>query len=341
MSNRETFREDPLLAELLKKLQKELRDHDGLIELNQRRYEEKIGNATSDDQGINALEDLLATDPTLADLFGSMTAGRVAAKTVTSGTGAKITEILQPYVGAEFPSYFRRSDGSTNIEIELPRGDTTRVSFLTDVKNNYFTRHKQRGKCEFQGMLEPSFHLFNGRLTFTFHVDKNLVEGTSFITAATIMDNAGHGPFKLRIKGLITAPRVPEKREPPAPNPKTDLSPSRPDVIEVMMGPDDPPIMVDRVPQTQRLQLAVNKGSRLLADAKDSHPKEEWAAVEFVFKYGLALVAMGLLDAAKKTDEWHTDEVSCRESIQKSAIGIGRIIVPLCLGLPNKIPRAA
>ena len=30
-------------------------------------------------------------------------------------------------------------------------------------------------------------------------------------------------------------------------------------------------------------------------------PKEEAAAVEFVFKYGLALTAMGLLDAVKKT----------------------------------------
>ena len=40
---------------------------------------------------------------------------------------------------------------------------------------------------------------------------------------------------------------------------------------------------------------------------------EEEAAVEFVFKYGLALTAMGLLDAAKKTPEWAKDDKLCRD----------------------------
>ena len=82
MSNRETFREDPLLTELFKKLQNEFRDHEGLIALDKKRYQEKIANATSDDDGINALEELLMTDPALAEMFGSMTQGKVAAKTI-------------------------------------------------------------------------------------------------------------------------------------------------------------------------------------------------------------------------------------------------------------------
>ncbi len=55
--------------------QRELCLHEGLIYLNQKRYEEKIANAISDDDGISALEELLSTDPSLADLFGSMEAG--------------------------------------------------------------------------------------------------------------------------------------------------------------------------------------------------------------------------------------------------------------------------
>jgi hypothetical protein len=72
MSNREMFREDPLLVELFKKLQKELKDHEGLTELNQKRYEQKVASATSDDDGLNALEELLSSDPDLAEMFGSM-----------------------------------------------------------------------------------------------------------------------------------------------------------------------------------------------------------------------------------------------------------------------------
>jgi hypothetical protein len=45
--------------------------------------------------------------------------------------------------------------------------------------------------------------------------------------------------------------------------------------------------------------------------------------VEFVFKYGLALIAMGLLDAIKKTLEWTSDEAGCRKRIEDSAAGIG------------------
>ena len=50
---------------------------------------------------------------------------------------------------------------------------------------------------------------------------------------------------------------------------------------------------------------------------------------------------MGLLDSAKKTEEWGTNEVECRERISKSAAGVGRVIVPLCLTLPKKLPKAA
>ncbi len=343
MSNRETFREDPLLQDLFKKLQKELHDHEGLKELNQKRYEEKIADAVNDDDGINALEELLSTDPSLAELFGSVVAGRVAAKTATNGKGGKIKGTTQPFQGVEFPTFFRRPGGSTSVEVDLPRGDATRVSFRTDVKNNYFTRRKHRGNCEFANGIQPTFHLFNGRLTFTFQIEKSIAEGTTLHMDAVITDNMGSGPFALTIIGHVVAPREPSLSDPhspkPKPDPKVQAGPSRPDVIEVDRGPDDPPITIEKVPGTERLQLVVNKGSRLLSEAKNLRPPEEEAAVEFVFKYGLALTAMGLLDAVKKTPEWATDEASCREHIQQSATGIARVIVPLCLSLPKKLPK--
>jgi hypothetical protein len=104
MSNRETFRDDPLLAELLGKLQKELKNHDGLIELNNRRYQQKIENAVTDDDGIKALEELLSTDPGLADLFGTFTKGTVAAPLATNGTGVKVKGTPAPFKGVDFPT---------------------------------------------------------------------------------------------------------------------------------------------------------------------------------------------------------------------------------------------
>lgn len=342
MSNRETFREDPILTELFKKLQNELRNHEGLIALDKKRYLQKIANATTDDDGVNALEELLSTDPALAEMFGSMSQGKVAARTIAAAiAGLRVEGNAAKFEGTEFPSYFRRKDGSTSVEVELPQNDEVRVSFLTDVKNNYFTRSTNKGSCEFSGLMEPTFRLFNGRLTFTFHADKYKKPiDTVFNTDVTISD-AGHGPWKLSIRIKVGPPREKRQNEPPEPNPKTDSAPSRPDIVEVHNGPDAPPITVDKVPETERLQLQVNVESRLLTEAKLLRPPEEAAAVEFVFKYGLALIAMGLLDSMKKTTEWTINEVECREQISKAAAGVGRVIVPLCLTLPKKLPKAA
>src|SRR5262249_14545891 len=240
MSNRETFREDPLLNELFKKLQHELKWHEGLIELDRRRYEEKIKNATSDEDGINALEELLTTDPALADLFSSMMQGKVAAKTIAAAiSGAKIEGEASKFEGTEFPTYFRRKDGATCVEIELPQNGEARASFLTDVKNNYFTRAKARGRVEFSGELEPTFRLFNGRLTLTFRSGKmKRPVGTVYDTAVSISDSS-HGPWKLNIKVTIAPAREKEEHESPEPKlPMTDAAPSRPNIIEVKRGPE-------------------------------------------------------------------------------------------------------
>lgn len=340
MSNRETFREDPLLSELFKKLQKELHDHEGLDQLNQNRYEEKIKNAVNDDNGIKALEELLETDPALAELFGSSMSGKIAAKTSTGGSIQKKPGNSVPFKGIEFPTFIHRADLATSVKAKVEIGEVARVSFLTDVKNNYFTRQKLRGNCEFTGALTPTHRLFNGRLTFTFNVDKKYLAGERLQTDILVTDKVGSGPFKLsvQLEVIEKVQKEPHESKPPKP-PVVHAGPSRPDIKEVENAPDDPPLTIEKIPNTDRLQLVLNTGSDLLAAAKKMRPPEEEAAVVFVFKYGLALTAMGLLDSAKSTVEWKNDEASCREQIQKTAIGIARVIVPLCLSLPKKLPK--
>ena len=341
MSNRETFRDDLLLNELLKQLQKELRSHEGLQMLNEKRYQDKIKNATSDELGISALEDLLSNDPALADLFGSTMPGTVAAKNLAQNPGDKITKMPEEYVGSEFPTYFKRANGATAAQIDLPKDGGARVSFLTDVKNNYFSRSKYAGQVKCIGPIAPNLHLWNGRLTFRFSTPKKLPVGTSLAAKIEITDDAGHGPFPITVEATIVPPVEKIPHEPPQNKPQSQDSPSRPNVVEVHLGADAPPITIEKVPNTGQYQLAVNKDSQLLVDAKKLRPPGEAAAVEFVFKYGLALIAMGLLDAAKKSSAWQTNEDDCRKSIEAHCRGAGKVIVPLCLTLPQKLPKAA
>lgn len=341
MSNRETFREDPLLTDLFRKIQRELKNHEGLVELNRRRYEDKVKDAVNDNDGVKALEELLATDPDLAELFGTMLAGSTGAKIANNGAGGAVEGKPTPFKGQQFPSYFKRKDGALYVEANVPKGDSSSVSFLTDVKNEYFTRKQNAGQATFAGDIIPTSRLFNGRYTLTFAPDKKHAVGDQLACGVVITDKKGSGPFNLNV--LMTVVEAVEK-EPSKTKlkvvPKTAAGPSRPDIQEVNCGPEAPPLTIEPVPQSLRLKLLLNVDSALLEQAKKMRPPEESAAVEFVFKYGLALTVMGLLDSAKKTEDWANDQASCRKRIEESAAAIARVIVPLCLSLPHKLPKS-
>lgn len=342
MSNRETFREDPLLQELFRKLQKELKAHEGLSALNLQRYEEKIKSAVTDDEGLTALEELLTTDPALAELFGGVIAGKVSAKTAGGG-GEKVLPEAVKFVGKDFPTFVHRRDGSASVSFDVHHGSIARVSFLTDMKNNYFSRRKLRGSCTFEGDFTATHHPFNGRLTFTTDAALKAPVGSVLSARATITDKTGTGPFELDFKLTVLPER--EEREdkekkprPPTP-PKDKEGPSRPNIKEADNGPNAPALTIEKEPNSDRLQLILNTTSQALQDAKTSRPEEEGAAVAFVFKYGLALVAMGLIEAKKKTDQWNKDQAACRKEIEDATEGVARVIVPICLSLPKNIPK--
>ena len=342
MSNREIFREDPLLADLFKKIQRELKSHEGLIELNKRRYEEKVKDAVNDEDGVKALEELLKTDKDLADLFGTMFPGAAAARMAKDGEGGKVAGVADPFKGELYPTFFQRKDGSTSVDVSVGQGELGRVSFFTDVKNEYFSRKRVRGVETFSGDTIPTSRLFNGRYTLTYSADKSLAVGARLASHIIITDSKGSGPFALDVNITVAEPA--QKKEPGQPKPhvppKAAAGPSRPDIQEVKTGPEGPPLTIESIPGSERLKLLLNVESQSLTQAKAMRPKEEEPAVEFVFKYGLALTAMGLLDAVKKTPEWESNPAECRKRIQDTAAGIARVIVPLCLSLPKKLPKS-
>lgn len=341
MSNREMFRVTPVLEDLFKKVQRELKNHDELKDLNNKRYAEKVKDAISDDDGVAALEELLVSDPELADMFGTTKPGKAGAKNAGNGSaGGKKSEKTTPFKGTQYPTFFKRKDGATLVEADVEQGELVRVSFLTDVRNDYFTRKRAPGQTTIAGDVIPTASLFNGRYTLTFAPDKKLAVGTKLNCEVIVTDKKGSGPFKLNVQLTVTEtvekdpPKKKEKKDP-----KAQAAPSRPDIKEIKKGPDAPPLTIERDSTSERLTLFLNIESSLLEQAKELREPEEAQAVEFVFKYGLALVAMGLIDNAKKTPEWSTNQAACREQIQKTAIGIARVIVPLCLSLPSKLPK--
>ena len=121
-----------------------------------------------------------------------MVQGKVAAKTIAAAVaGIKIEGPAPKFKGLDFPTFFKQANGSTEVDVNLPQNDEARCSFLTDVKNNYFTRAKHKGNCELVGDIQPTFRLFNGRLTFTFDAERyRRPIGSTFKAVATISDPA-------------------------------------------------------------------------------------------------------------------------------------------------------
>jgi hypothetical protein len=346
MSNRETFRDSgpgSILAQLLDELQTILKTHDELIRLNERRYAEEIKDSVRDQDGIKALEELLGSEPSLANLFGSLIPGSIPAPSSAGNQGGTVLGKPIPFKGVDFPTFFCRvKDKATTVDVELPQGDAIRVSFATDVKNNYFTRRRPpRGDIDIDGSLRPSYALYNGRLTFACRCDKASPVGTTFSTVVTITDKRGSGPFVLQINSTVVAPR--EERE-PQPGKKREqkvkATPSQPNVTEKALGPDEPPLKIVSTPGSQeQLQIIINTTSPLLEEAKRMRSKAEERAVTFVFKYGLALAAMGMLSKLRGTPQWESHNPECRTQIQTMAEGVARVIVPLCLSLSKNLPK--
>ena len=286
---------------------------------------------------------MLGSDPALANLFGTLLPGAVGARLSVNGAGGSLPGKPSPFKGIDFPTYFHRGkDHVVVADVEIPQGDTVRVSFATDVKNNYFTRSKPpRGHVKIVGSLAPSYSLCNGRLTFACRVEKTALLGSVFSSVVTISDKRGSGPFVLTINSTVVAsseekePKPGKKREP-----KVTAGPSQPDVTEKALGPDEPPLKIVSAPGSAQLQIIINTTSLLLQEAKKMRSKAEEKAVEFVFKYGLALVAMGMLSKLKGTPQWESDNPACRTQVENMAEGIARVIVPLCLSLSKNLPKA-
>jgi len=182
--------------------------------------------------------------------------------------------------------------------------------------------------------------LFNGRYTLTYAIEKNLTVGETKTSKIQISDNTGSGPFELTVNITVVQPVEKKKKSPKVPpKPKARTGPSKLDISEVKNGEEANPLTIEPVPESERLKLLLNVDSNLLTHALELRPKEESAAVNFVFKYGLALTALSLVDHAKRSEDWKENQSKSREGIESTVAGIARVIVPLCLSLPKKLPK--
>jgi hypothetical protein len=354
MASRDRIRQNEVYDEIVEKLKDDLIHHEGLRMANAQRRKQEVESALTDEKETTSFfQDLLKSDPALASLLSG------GDRLVTStGPGDPM-----PFVGKQFPSYFRIAKEPKNGLVKsCPVNRTCRIEFETDAGNDYFNRADCPGRISIEppNLCEHS-HLWNGVFSTRFRVPwdakaddivrvtvkvedvKTETKGIPFVTT-----------FKIRAEKEVddtTSPGGPhgDSRRKPRPNGKHSspaLAPPTPhEVRKEAWHTRTPPFDEFSAVQVCNdgnggYDFYINIDNTYLLTELLRTKDAEKPLVRFWFKYGLMLCAIGMLQderrrsedgpAASDDDEEEGEGNGPKlDSINRYCTGLSRIIIPV------------
>jgi hypothetical protein len=330
-----------------------LRSHEGLRLLNNARKEAAITKTVETDQPLDLLQDLINDDPTLASLFG------VGDRLKTPY--GKVKEAAQ-YTGKRFPTFFRLK--KENLVKDCPINRTCRVDFETDAVDDYFSRGDEPGHFE---VIPPSFNqgyrLYHGNCSAKFCPPINCEVGDLIDVQVQVSDPSRETTpfackFRLRVTTKETAPDAPPHPERKPKEPEGGGI-SLPKIYEVMKAQwptnkfdEHSGLRFTGGQNGDPLEAFVNMENVFLtnelARAKD---EAERVLLRHYYKSGLALVALGMLQEAKRrkpqaengtgpakpeADQFGED----LDTIFRLSGGVAAVIIPVVRSLAATAARA-
>jgi hypothetical protein len=314
-----------------------VKDHPGLRELNARRRQERMAAAISEEETAKIIQDIVRTDPTLAELFGK---------------GRKIKIPRGPdeekglYIGRQFPTYFRlHKEPPGGLVKKCPRNRRCRVLFETDASNDYFSRAKDAGRIDVAGTANlASVHLWDGRATLTFEVPENCSVGDLLNLTVEVMDISRVEPFRatLRIEVEHEVPReVGGERGRAA----GSLFAGLPNIKEVRRPEWEQWGFNERTAlaihsaiegESEELDIAINLDNLFLQNERARRRNMDADILNYWFKYGLCLLTLGMLydrkqsDADRERGRSEAEETGGQyEDIENACRGLAITIIPV------------
>ena len=174
MPSRDRLVEDNVFAmEIERKLEQTLHDHQGLRDLRNARAKLDVEEQLADNKPLeDVLKRILKNSPNLARIFGQ------GIRLQNPFKPDHVQKTDKPFQGRPHPTFFRFA-GKEQGEV-LARsahlGSRVRLSFETDVVDDYFTRKINRGDKLFECFLN------SGRQPIADYVGPNLVDGRGALT---------------------------------------------------------------------------------------------------------------------------------------------------------------
>ena len=352
MTSRDRIRQNEAYEVVASQLEEELRNHSGLKALNAARRKKEIEEALdSERSSVEAFQDLLRSDPSLAGLFSS------GIQLVTSTGPGETPE----FKGRRFPTYFRLSkEPKEGLRKYCPINRTIRVEFETDAVNDYFTRTDSPGSITFDppGICQH-WHLWNGRLLATLRppAGADIRDRVRVRVAVSDVENVMRGgPFEGKFQMVVdkATNRVSgsggaknNKRAAHGDNGKAPqlAVPNIREISKDKWGGMNPPFSGKdalRVLQDGEggYDFYLNVDNSFLLTELSRSSDIEKALIKYWFKYGLALCGLGMLQQYRTEHTNGRGETEPAEAelsspqdpinlVNGAMTGLARVIIPV------------
>lgn len=351
MTSRERFRIGDKYEAVEQELIHYLKDHERLRQLNAQRRLEHVRESLTDEEPLKILQELLRLDPSLAALLSTGT--RISDP---FGPGIK----PEPYQGKRFPTFFRiYKEPKGGLIKDCPINQTCRVIFETDAVNDYFSRGDSPGKISFSpDGLCRSYNLSNGYLNSRFGIPADAAIGNIYEISVEVMDESRVDPLECKFKIKVTSPKVPPEIPPRPPRPRKGVNllgmPQITEVHEAEWAEYDFDKFSGLKVQSSGeggFDIFINMDNiHLLSEIKRENQVSEHDVIRYWFKYGLALVTMGMIQEYRRTKDSDKNngeraakveesKDSYLEDIGKASAGIARVIIPVIRRLSQGPPK--
>lgn len=194
MNSRDRLSDCELKTAIEKKLEDEIKNHQGLQELRERRRREDIQNKLKDDKPLaDVIENLLKKSPALSNLLS-------LGGQVKNPFKIRDTDVTDTFRGRQFPTIFTLIE---KYPIEKPKNchinTACRVKYKTDARNDYFDRDVDPGSLtlEINGIdsKDYSLNLWNGVATLTINLPHGVTIGDLLKVKSLVTDKSQMQPF--------------------------------------------------------------------------------------------------------------------------------------------------
>lgn len=229
MSSRDRLSGNPIRKEIEKVLTKYIREHEELRALSERRKREETEEKLKEDKPLeDVLDSIIKHSPSLASIFS------IGKRLSTPFKTKDVQQKEKPYTGKIHPTYFKLKgkDYGQSITRDCHINLRARITFETDVVNDYFGRDIDRGefalyiingneKIKATGYIGPKLN--NGIATLSIQLPNNVGVGDSIHFEAVVNDPIAIEPFINKfnlnvLKEVVIKSKPPIHKQPPSDN---------------------------------------------------------------------------------------------------------------------------